>query len=156
MKHLFLTLQYLSFIKYEKKLLLKMARKNIIFKKEDLNYVGRLKKVFINFISILVVLNIFIIPILFIASWEDDTKMNWNYIVFLNMYSSIFSLTLIPISNTKIKKLCQIGVVSIILILMIIFFYFDVSKIEKFHLIEAVIAFSFYISLDKLFNKLKV
>jgi hypothetical protein len=133
-----------------------MARKNIIFKKENQNYINRLKNVFIDFISILVVLNIFIIPILFIASWEDDTKMNWNYIVYLNIYSSIFSLTLIPISNTKIKKFCQIGIVSIILILMIIFFYINVSKIEKFHLIEAIIAFSFYKPMDKLFNLKKV
>jgi hypothetical protein len=91
-----------------------------------------------------------LIPLFFISSWEDDVDMNWNYIIYLSIYSLFFSLILIPISNTKIKKLCQIGVVSIILILMIIFFYFDVSKIEKFHLIEAVIAFSFYISLDKI------
>jgi hypothetical protein len=127
-----------------------MARKNIIFKIEDLNYVGRLKFVFFNSIILLFIINIFLIPLFFISSWEDDVDMNWNYIIYLSIYSLFFSLILIPISNTKIKKLCQIGVVSIILILMIIFFYFDVSKIEKFHLIEAVIAFSFYISLDKI------
>lgn len=129
-----------------------MARKNIIFKKEKQNYIRRLKDVLIDFLPILLTLNVFMIPILFIASWEDDTKMNWNYIVYLNIYCSIFSITIIPISNTKIKKICQIGVISIILILMIILFFFDVSKIEKFHLIEAIVAFSFYISLDKILS----
>ena len=129
-----------------------MARKNIIFKKENQNYIRILKDVLIDFLPILLVLNVFLIPILFIASWEDDTKMNWNYIVYLNMYCSIFSITIIPISNTKIKKICQIGVISIIIILMIILFFFDVSKIEKFHLTEAIVAFSVYISLDKILS----
>ena len=127
-----------------------MARKNIIFKIEDLNYIGRLKFVFLNSIKLLLIVNIFIIPLLFISSWEDDVEMNWNYIIYLPIYSLFFSLTIIPISNTKTKKLCKIGVISIIIILMIILFFFDVSKIEKFHLTEAIYGFIFYAGLDKI------
>ena len=133
-----------------------MAIKKNIFKKEDQNYKSRLMSIFITYIQILLVLNIFIIPILYLASWEDDVKMNWNYIIYLNLYSIIFSITFIPIRNIKIKKLCQISVISIILITMIILFFIDVSIIEKYHLIEAIVSFGFYSSLDKLITKTKL
>ena len=127
-----------------------MARKNINFKIEDLNYRGKLKFIFINSIKFLLAINIFLIPIALISSWEDDVEMNWNNIIYFNIYSLFFSLTIIPISNTKIKRLCKIGIISIIIVLMIILYIFGNSKIDKFYINQAIYGVFFYTTIDKL------
>jgi hypothetical protein len=127
-----------------------MARKNINFKIEDLNYTGKLKFIFINSIKFLLAINIFLIPIALISSWEDDVEMNWNNIIYFNIYSLFFSLTIIPISNTKIKRLCKIGIISIIIVLMIILYIFGNSKIDKFYINQAIYGVFFYTTIDKL------
>jgi hypothetical protein len=80
----------------------------------------RIKSVVSNTAIMFVTLNIFLIPLIYIIALDEDVPMNWDYIVYVNLYAIIVSVVFGFLDKPKLENKILIFLLILSLLIWVI------------------------------------